>query len=248
MLTLILSPHPDDAVLSAWTVLKEGDVEVINFFTGLPSIDVLTRFDAIAGASSSRTHMLARIAEDKRALAVAGVTPRNLGLLENQYRGGTDEVTELGTDAPTLKELESACREHLATAGRVLVPAALGGHADHKLVRDLGLREAARGTSVTLYADMPYAVHYGWPGWVVGREDPPHLKPGADWNHHLEPVVAQGFHLDAATRSLTERQRREKLRLVECYETQFPSLNGGGLDRLRQPIALQHEVFWSLAS
>ena len=67
----MLSPHLDDAVLSAWSVLTEArDVVVVNVFAGVPEARPVPRWDRLAGADDCRSHMKARLAEDRAALAL----------------------------------------------------------------------------------------------------------------------------------------------------------------------------------
>ena len=88
MPTIILSPHPDDAVLSLWRVLDgDGEVVVLNVFGGSPAGHHGDAWwDRLTGAADSVARMAERHAEDRAALALAGREPANLGLLDGQYR------------------------------------------------------------------------------------------------------------------------------------------------------------------
>lgn len=52
-------------------------------------------------------------------------------------------------------------------------------HSDHRLVRDYTL--APTGARIRLYAGVPYAVEYGWPGWVTGVPADPFIDIDAFW-------------------------------------------------------------------
>ena len=97
MVTAVLSPHPDDAVLSCWHVLAHpGDVIVVNVFTGVRDgleASRLAWWDRLTGASSASDRMRDRLAEDAEALALAGRVAVNLGFVPGQYRS-SDQSAE----------------------------------------------------------------------------------------------------------------------------------------------------------
>lgn len=163
---LIVSPHPDDAVLSCWSVLgreQAGGVDVVVACAGLPAEGVLGAWDARGGASSSRERMAERRREEERALAAAGARLVLLDLLDWQY-------------GPDGEDVGAALEPHLAEARWVLAPAAIGGHNDHLRVRDavLALRPDA-----LLWADLPYALRHGFEPPLPGYEaDERPLSPG----------------------------------------------------------------------
>ena len=154
---VVLSPHLDDAVLSAWSVLRGGgDVHVVNVCSGLPPDGLLSPWDRLTGATSSRVRMVERLAEDRVAMVRAGCEATALGFPEAQYRG-------CPLDSRTLR---AGLERVLDGAVEAWVPAAIGGHDDHVQVRDAALQLCRGGGPVPkLYADLPYAVKYGWPGW-----------------------------------------------------------------------------------
>src|SRR6266511_3905133 len=119
---LLVSPHLDDAVLSAWSVLRrDGPVEVVNVCSGLPGRGFVTRYDRLVGAEESATVFAARIEEDRAALALAGRAPRGLGFLEGQYR---EEPLDWKAVAAALDGEMPAC-------SGIVLPAGIGGHDDH---------------------------------------------------------------------------------------------------------------------
>ena len=144
-MTVVVSTHLDDAVLSCWSVVAgDDDVAVATVFTAAPDDPTLvTEWDRDTGLTS-KGRMAGRVEENRAALAVAGRAPVDLGFLEAQYGGGSIESTVL--------------EECLGDAELVYLPAGIaapGGrvHPEHVAVRDacLELRPDAR-----LYADQPY--------------------------------------------------------------------------------------------
>ena len=227
---VILSPHFDDAALSAWSALRAGrDVVVVNVCSGLPPGGSVTTWDSITGATDSRERVEQRREEDRRALALAGAgEPVSLDFLDAQYRGEPIDAAEL----------EAAIRDAVAGADEVWAPAGIGRHVDHVQVRDAAL--SLTGPRLSLYAELPSAVKFGWPAWVSGAAPDPYLRPDADWaaclpsNRKLEPVVHE----------LSDEAAREKLRVLRTYRTQFSALSAGILDVLAAPAVLTRELSW----
>ncbi len=235
---ILLSPHLDDAVYSAWSVLKsEREVTVVNVCTRAPEPGFVTRYDKVAGATDSHEFVAQRIAEDRAALALAGREPVSLGFVDDQYR-----EEELDMDA-VAQELE----RHVSAASLIVGPGSLGGHPDHLAVRSLALRYLALGIPLELYADLPYAVRYGWPHTVSGDQPKPNLSPQADWDFHLEGVTA-GHDLDVRVHEFDDVESAQKLVAMHTYRTQFPSLNSGPIDRLANPRIRRYEVLWSVTA
>ena len=97
----ILSPHPDDAVLSLWHLLAgPGDVRVLTIFNGPPAGAVeLGWWDRLTRAGDAHERAAERAAEDRAALAAAGRQPVDLGFVDGQYREGPQDVEALAEAA-----------------------------------------------------------------------------------------------------------------------------------------------------
>jgi LmbE family N-acetylglucosaminyl deacetylase len=208
MRTVILSPHLDDAVLSCWHLLSgPGDVKVVSVFAGVPE-GAAGWWDRMTGASDSGERVRTRRAEDLAALAAAGRSAVHLDLLDAQYRANGNDPSVLEALAP-----------HLSADDAVCVPAALGAHRDHQLVRDAGLALRDRGHEVSFYADLPHVVVDGPPGGLDLRAD---LKGLAPESHLLAPAEFE-----------------RKLGAVGCYATQIEAL-----ERIAPLPLLRREVIW----
>ena len=231
---LLLSPHLDDAVLDCWSVLTApGELNVVNVFAGVPPPGSTTRWDRIVGASDSADLMRRRIEEDRAALERAGRAPVNLGFLEFQQREDRRE--------PPLAALDAAVVAAVPAASVLYAPAVLGTpHPDHRRVRAYAHACAARGLPVELYADIPYAVVYGWPHWVTGEPPDPHLDVDAYW--------AERPAGDPRVVTLDRDQAAAKLAAMRAYATQFPSLDRGPIGLLSNPRVHRFEVFWPCGS
>jgi LmbE family N-acetylglucosaminyl deacetylase len=216
MSTTVLSPHPDDAVLSLWHVLAgPGEVTVVNVFAGEPAGAKLGWWDALSGARDPQSRMAERWEEDREALALCGREPTNLGFVDWQYRRGEQEL------GPLADAIEAA-----APAGLLLAPSDAGGeHPDHTLVREAALLLRDRGREVALYADLPHATRKGVPHWEPlslngrGETEPPEV-------HDLSTAEAA--------------RKREAL---ERYRTQYPPLDER-FSLSSKPELLRSEVTW----
>src|SRR4051794_27565794 len=84
---VVLSPHLDDAVFSAWHVLSAtGDVLVVTVFAGVPEAGFVTALDRARGGQESAAVVARRRLEDRAALGLAGRAPVHLDLLDVDYR------------------------------------------------------------------------------------------------------------------------------------------------------------------
>ncbi len=154
----IVSPHLDDAVLSAWLVLRaHPGASVITCFAGTPSQPIDGAWDARTGVGGPAPAMARRQAEDVEALTREGARAVHLPLLDEQYRGADDEPLEL------LELLVTLLRRELAGGDQIWLPAGVGAHADHLLVAAAGRLAVRTGQEVRVYADLPYAAQPGWP-------------------------------------------------------------------------------------
>jgi LmbE family N-acetylglucosaminyl deacetylase len=233
---VVLSPHLDDAVLSAWSVITGvRDVVVVNVFAGVPDPEPVPRWDRLAGASDSRAHMRARLDEDRVALELAGRSATYLPFLDRQYRTGDPESGEL---ARVIGDTTPA-------ASMLYAPAGVGGHADHVLVRDAAVDLSRRmRLPLRLYAELPYAARFGWPSWVSGAPADPCAVVDVDWDLALNSASVPRSALCPHVHQLDDTQMSAKLAAMKRYRTQFSLLNQGPIGLLEHPLVLSREVAW----
>ena len=235
--TTILSPHPDDAVLSLWrTLAGPGEVRVVNLFAGAPNGSREPGWwDRLTGADDAAERAGERRREDEEALGLVGRVPVHLDFLDLQYRDGDDSTASLVDGV-------AATVPH---GGLLLVPAALDGHPDHRQAREVGLELGRRGGDVSLYADLPHAAFYGWPPSVTGASQDPYLDPGAAWDRYMEGTGLSLRNLEAQVSALSAGEQAAKLEAVKRYRTQLSGLEQvfGILSRRE---VLGYEVIWPL--
>lgn len=257
---VVLSPHFDDALLGCWTLLgrRKQDIVVANVFSGRPTAGIRGDWDratllarrhrrvldrlGLAATTVLRHdaawHVARRAAEDAHALGALGREPVNLDLIDVQYRG------KMGSTAPTPtpSDIVAALVARVPSASEVVLPAALGvpdsgapAHVDHVLVRSVLPELAEFQGSVLLYADVPYACRAGWPDWVAGSAGSPAATTA--WKQSFDEAGIDAGALVADVRALTPDDRREKLRALRAYRTQWPTFR-------RLDDELDFEVLW----
>ena len=232
---VLLSPHLDDAVLSCWGILRRpGTVQAINFFTGTPRRGDLSTWDRITGAGDPATQMRWRVSEDTEALATANRRPHNLDLIDSQYR----------RVAPSIASLRSAVAKVAPSASCIYAPAGIGGHPDHTLTKRVALDLLADGVPVRLYADLPYAVRFGWPHWVTGAAPDPHRVVDAWWEGGLGS--AERRSLEPHVQVLDAEEAAAKLKALQMYRTQFPAISANASNGLADLDVLRYEVYWQV--
>jgi hypothetical protein len=230
----VLSPHPDDAVLSCWRLLTApGDVRVINVFTAPPEASRVAWWDRLTAAADGASRMRERLAEDERALARAGRRALNLGLLDGQYRAERQSAAQIA----------DRVAEVVGPDAQLVAPAGLGDIADHEAVRAAALRLERQGHDVAFYADLPHAIRFGWPASVTGAHPVDGLDVDGYWRAALAGGIPEADALSREVHVLDDDALTAKVAAVGTYRTQLPALlalNG----RLGDPRAFRFEAIW----
>ena len=233
---LVVSPHLDDAVLGCTHRLASG-AHVVTVFAGAPRDVGSAPWDRLTGARSPTDRHAERLAEDSAAMTHVPVTTERWDFLDGQYRPGV--AADVDAIAERLAPLMSPATEVWVTAGV--------GHADHAAARRAAARAATAAgiASITLYADVPHAIPYGWPASVTGAAAPPHLDADAWLEDQLaeagldaRALTAHVVHLDDATRAL-------KQQLLDCYPSQLPALALTHEHVRADPTLLSFELAWT---
>jgi LmbE family N-acetylglucosaminyl deacetylase len=189
---LVISPHLDDAALSAGAWIAElaragTEIHVLTLFAGFPADNDLSpvarRFHDRCGLPYDERAFEIRRVEDTKALTVLGAHAHHADFHDAIYRRRPDRTwrctldqamfdTAL-TDEPDLRTclettIESLCRRLRPT--RILTCAGIGDHVDHRVARDTALGVASRlGIAAELWEDLPYAVQVTARPNIMGR-------------------------------------------------------------------------------
>lgn len=236
---LILSPHLDDAVFSAFHTL-DRDAVVATLCTASPNSDTApSNYDRLTRSSDPSARYEERRAEDLAVAAAGGWRSFHCGLVDFPYRK-TDPGPDPGDIARALL-LEAK----VSQVCELWAPAGIGGHLDHILTRSVGLElQAILQKPLHLYADLPYAANFGWPSWITGMPDPAYLDIDADWRRWLPSQVA--VRSDAVIHRLDKQAQERKLEACAVYRTQFAVSDAGPSRLLTHPDRIPVEVSWRI--
>jgi LmbE family N-acetylglucosaminyl deacetylase len=228
--TAVVSPHFDDAVLSAGQLLaKHRDATVITVMGGQRrsgSYDEVTWWDAFGGFKPGDDVVAARRAEDKAALDVLGAHQAWLDFSDHQY-----DADGPGRNRPTAYEIADVLEAELdrMTPSAVLIPMGLA-NPDHVLTHDacrVVIDRRGAAWPWFAYAEAGYLHIPGILAWRIGK-----LMRSGLWPTPA-PIVA-------------DTGRDAKREALACYATQLPALQAdwGYEAATNARIA---ESFWRLA-
>ncbi|MWK40372.1 hypothetical protein GEV43_44825 [Actinomadura sp. J1-007] len=236
---IVVSPHLDDAALSAWARLAAGNVMVITVFTGRPpAAFTVSSWDLETGATCSHQRMRERLAEDDRALGGLGVPTVRLGQVEFEYRSGGD------ADVAAIAE---GLRRYLAGCGELWLPAGIGAHPDHIAARDAGLLAlmAAPGLAARFYADFPYVAEDGWPSWITTATRHGTHALVCPESTELCPLRFGDVRPTARITVLDPDERAAKTSTLRNYRSQLCALGLTDEELARSSRMLNYELSWS---
>ena len=150
---IYISPHLDDAVLSAggliYDQIRAGmDVEIWNFMCGFPATEELSTFAQVMhyqwGIPAAADLITARRAEDAKAASIVGAKTVYFDFLDCIYRRGKngdwlytsgvfDPPSEDDADLPA--RIAESISARITPTDQLVCQLALGSHVDHVLVR-----------------------------------------------------------------------------------------------------------------
>lgn len=170
---IYISPHLDDAVLSAGGLIRElvragHEVQIWNVMCSIPPHSELSPFAQMLhaqwGIESAADVVTARRAEDARAAAVVGAKTVYLDFYDCIYRKGSSGEWMYGAIfvPPHVEEAELPAQIARDISSRLepndvmFCQLAIGGHVDHILTR--AAVELLNGWEVEYLADIPYHI------------------------------------------------------------------------------------------
>jgi LmbE family N-acetylglucosaminyl deacetylase len=194
---IYISPHLDDAVLSAGGLIHEqtqaGDsVEIWTFMCGFPPDTELSpfaqRLHELWGMSSAEEVVRGRREEDVKAAGCVGAKAVHFDYLDCIYRRGKNSewlysdvfIPPHEDDAEVAKQIAESISSRLKTDDKVVCQLALGSHVDHVLVRRA---TELTGHSLIYDADIPY--HFNFPTEMAPKT--------AGMKETVHPVSAAGL-------------------------------------------------------
>lgn len=194
---IYLSPHLDDAVLSAGGLIYDQtqagtSVEIWTFMCGYPPEREFSPFaqklHAQWGFSSAAEAIRKRRVEDENAAALLGATTLHFDFLDCVYRRGLDgewlyseiAVPPHETDTKLPSQIADAISNRLRPDDVLVCQLAVGSHVDHVIIR-----QAAEllGKPLRYDIDVPYIFY-----------KPQELEPkSAGMKESVQPVTESGL-------------------------------------------------------
>lgn len=170
---IIIAPHLDDGTLSCGELIvkliNEGhDVSVAVIFSGMPPAgelsDAAKQYHSICFLGDDAGYV--RQKEEIDACSIMGCRSVHLGYWEALYRKDTSgryiypnrsDITRLaGSDNEIISELSRKLTFFLEGYDKIIVPLALGDHADHLVVRKSVTGIESLAGKLLFYEDIPY--------------------------------------------------------------------------------------------
>ena len=223
--TDILSPHYDDAVLSAWHQIEGPNTRVITVFGGSPENNKTGFWDKNSTQMNGADTIKLRQAENQDALKNTTTSALNLSFLEIQYAlFGKRNLIEI---MDTIEEVVTKNAAIIAAAG---LGRFLKFHMDHIDTRKVALGLLDRGHDVSFYADIPY------------------MLPKNDFDHWPEKISVEkaqrilGVPLTIEPYELSSEQKMRKQLAVQAFSSQIPSINKSFNNALDNPETYRWEA------
>jgi LmbE family N-acetylglucosaminyl deacetylase len=230
---IYLSPHLDDAVLSAGGLIYEQSksglpVEIWTFMCGYPSENeyspIAQRIHASWEFSSADEAVRKRRAEDKNAAEIVGATTLHFDFLDCIYRRGLNgewlyseiAVSPHEEDAGLPSQIAEAISNRILPDDVLICQLSVGSHVDHVIVR-----QAAEllGKPLRYDIDVPYIFY----------------KP-----QELEPKSAG---MKESVHSVTETGLKSWQEAVLVYKSQIPTL--GPTFDTAEKVHKSIQTYWS---
>lgn len=231
---LIVSPHLDDAVLSAWHAVAEGPATVVTVFAGVPDAgQEVPPWDRATGADDSSQLMVERRADDAAILEAHGARAVHLDFLDEQYRD----------TGPPRQAIIDALEPLVAGHDEVWVPAGIvGGHGDHRIVAEAALA-ASNGSTRVMYADQPYTSRQ-WSEVVAPATGGPVIDE--EWTRLVLSTCPLAPPRAPRIRRLGEGESLAKRAALGRYSSQLPLLIRTFPEWWSNPTLFNQEWVWDL--
>lgn len=211
---LAVSPHMDDAALSAGNFLHACDQPLIlTVFGGIPDrYGELTEWDESCGFAEGDDVVTLRREEDAGAAAHLGATARWLEFVDSQYR----------MEDPAVADIADRIASVATEIGADTIALPLGiQHEDHRLTHDACMRllrdHIVLARTWVAWIDIPYRL------WFADQV-----------TERLESLRQQGFQLAPSEFAMTEAKRAA----LADYASQAKGLGQAAMENATRPEQL----------
>lgn len=212
---LLISPHFDDAVLSAGQYMADrADADVVTVFGGFPitASHVKTPYDKKCGFTNAKDAVVIRRLENEHALALLEARPINLEFPDSQYENQYANKVSVNDIVKELQEIVDRYDYEY-----IMAPMGLG-HPDHiKTTEAVKLLQTDK--TIYFWEDIPLRV----------------VEPEIVWDRVMQLGLKRDQIMIPAT---TGDKMAKKIRAMLCYKSQ---VNTGILDPY---VMYVPERFW----
>ncbi len=228
--TIVLSPHYDDAVLSLGGLLAkhEHPAVVATFFTGVPAVATTTPWDTQSGFSSVKEAMLARTKENSAAIRMLGAEVKDYGYLDYQYREHATS-SEIELEQEVAQDIQALIASYGNKNIAIYAPAIFTPpitHPDHALLhrafKDVSEQYPKKNINFYYYEDYPYVQEFN-------KESQISLEK------NLENDTGRIF--DEIRIPLSSRQAGQKQSSLEKYASQSKAFQAENTDIVKSSTA-----------
>jgi len=195
---LLVSPHFDDAILSAGQFMAgRPDCTVLTVFGGAPKDPLLvsTSYDMKCGFDNANDAIVVRRSEDKNATGLLSADSIHLDFTDSQY-GNEYSIEEIAKSILSIVKKDDY--------EMILAPLGIG-HPDHKLVSNAVI-EAATAIPTYLWEDLPLRVVE--PHLVIERINYINASYSVDIDYTNTASIGTG-------------PMEDKIRALLCYKSQI---------------------------
>jgi LmbE family N-acetylglucosaminyl deacetylase len=258
----VLSPHPDDAVFSAFHVLTAGAaVEVIVIFAGIPGGGFVTGLDRSHGATESAAWVQRRLDEDAAVMRALSCRHLHLDFLDAQYRAECFPQLRAALEADVTKliplinahpearadipAIVDAILPDLPSDSILYAPLGIGGHPDHVDVGHVAMQLVERGWRVRLYADSPYFLRSGPPTWVTQVRN---TEADRCVDEALTRLLPSEMPRRRSLERLTLDAAEAKIAMAKRYSTEFTFIDKDFNGIPSDPNLMRVEPYWEVGA
>jgi hypothetical protein len=171
---LVVSPHFDDAILSAYALLTQR-ATALTVFSGAPDPPQQTTWDRLTGFRDSSQAMKERAFEDANAFSLLRAERSEVGLLDHQYVSSRDTSDErrllnavstwvgknrsgfVAVPAGTGRNIDNTHEGSGTKTDRAALPGDSPPHPDVVWVGEVIARAFGDDLILVVYEDLPYA-------------------------------------------------------------------------------------------
>ncbi len=224
MCNIIVSPHFDDAALSAWSIIDNKKVKIITICAGTPSLNCsISTSDKKCGFKSPQEAAKIRKTEDIKFCNSLKINSTYLSEVDHPYSKNT-----------SLVELENKISNLLSSEDTIYIPLGIGQHPDHVKHRNaiINLKKHIK-FNLVFYADLPYASMKNNKNDIY------------NWDYAHKDIYRLGIKSTILTKiDISSTLISNKISYLKYYKSQINMLLGYYPTLFKKNGALSCEFFW----